>query len=161
METQGRNPENEFKDRPVRIATGKGIVKTDTWAYVDTPWGATKNVCLPNTARTHSAGDCNAKFGVCMSWLSPDSTPSEIPGTCILHRPNNSSTSTDWSHVVWHGKHDIVVPRINSNTPDLADGDTTVPIEGTFCATAGCGCDLAKLSNAAAVSYTHLRAHET
>ena len=88
MEIKGRAPENEFRDRAVRIHTGDGIVRSDTWAHVETPWGWTKNICLPKTARTHSAGDCNAQFGVGMSWLSPDSCPSQSPGPCILHKPS-------------------------------------------------------------------------
>ena len=150
MDIKGKSPENEFKDRAVRIHTGDGIVKSDTWSHVETPWGWTKNICLPKTARTHSAGDCNAQFGVGMSWLSPDECPNESPGPCILHTPvPQEFGSTEYSHVVWHGSHDIVCPEINANTPALRDGTRKIKLTGDFCATAGCQCGLRKLSHVA------------
>ena len=149
MDIKGKSPENEFKDRAVRIHTGDGVVKSDTWAHVETPWGWTKNICLPKTARTHSAGDCNAQFGVGMSWLSPEQCPSQSPGPCILHTPSQTDGASDYSHIVWHGSHDIVIPEVSANTPALRDGTKTINLTGDFCATAGCRCSLRKLSHVA------------
>jgi hypothetical protein len=81
-----------------------------------------------------------------MSWLSPDNVPNDVPGTCVLHRAGNPDG--DFSHVTWSGTHEILIPDIVANTPEIQDGTVTKTISGNFCATAGCQCGLQKLSDA-------------
>ena len=59
LEIKGRGPQNELNGEAVRVHTGDTVVRSDTWALVETPWGLTQNICWPKTARAHSAGDCN------------------------------------------------------------------------------------------------------
>ena len=85
MDQIGEHPEIEFKGQPVKISTGNSVVESNTWARHQTPWGEVNHICLKSTARTVSAGQCNASFGVETSWLSPSTLPSSTLGSCILH----------------------------------------------------------------------------
>ena len=83
------------------------------------------------------------------SWLTPAVVPSSSPGPCLLHYADGShSSGEDYNHIIWTGRHQIIAPKIVSNTPELADDQEFRLLEGTYCATASCGCSLPKLSDA-------------
>ena len=112
--------------------------------------GSMLHVDLKGTADTISAGQANAEKGVETSWLAPTDVPSDAPGECILHRAKPSTSSDAWNHVVWEGQHEVLNTEIVSNTPEIRDGQSFKTIRGPYCATAGCGCSLRKLSDAVA-----------
>ena len=107
------------------------------------------HIGLDDTQDTISAGQANRDLGIETSWLTPAVVPSSSPGPCLLHYADSScSSEKEYNHIIWTGRHQIIAPKIVSNTPELADDQEFRLLEGTYCATASCGCSLPKLSDA-------------
>jgi hypothetical protein len=105
-----------------QVSTGAGIVTTQKWFVERLPTGDSVHVGLENTDDTISAGQQNAEHGVETSWLSPSVVPANRPGTCILHKPAKRAACNDkGNHVIWYGKHEVLIPSIVANTPELCD----------------------------------------
>ena len=54
-----------------------------------------------------------------------------------------------FNHIVWEGRHKVLLPSIVQNTPEVADDQVFTEVVGPFCATPGCSCNLRKLSDLA------------
>ena len=52
-----------------------------------------------------------------------------------------------FSHVVIEGSHQILLPDVVANTPEVADDDSFMWVTGKFCVTPGCKCSLRKLED--------------
>ena len=57
-------------------------------------------------------------------------------------------TGADVGHVASHGAHQIQRTNFKCRTPEVADDTQILTLYETFCATAGCGCNLPKLADA-------------
>ena len=110
--------------------------------------GKFTHIGLEDTADTIGACQVNQQTGIETSWLSPSDLPSTTPGPVVIHKPSQGSRRGQWNHVTWSGKHEVLIPRIVANTLGVSDDQTFSTISGTYCATAGCGCSLPKLTEA-------------
>ena len=128
--------------RTARIATGGGSVKTNVWIDESLPWGELRHVGLEHTTNTASAGQHNAELGIATSWLEPPVTGHDAEcGPCLVHK-------SDGGHIVWGGAHRFQKACIRGRTPEFSDAQQIKIIDGKFCATPSCSCELPTLSEA-------------
>ena len=125
------------------VSTGAGIVQTSAWFKERLPHGESMHVGMAETADTISAGQANMEHGVETLWIEPGSTPADRPGQCILRK----RVPGKFSHVVIEGSHQILLPDVVANTPEVADDDSFMQVTGKFCVTPGCKCSLRKLED--------------
>ena len=130
-----------------KVVTGAGVIDSSTWVDEITPMGAMRHIGLANTANTLSAGQANQETGTETSWLAPREVPSTSPGQVVLHKAVKHQKFNEFNHVVWSGVHEVLVPTIVANTPEVGDGQSFEKLSGTFCATTGCPCKLPKLAD--------------
>ena len=105
-----------------RVSTGAGIVTTKQWFKEALPFGQTLHIGLADTPDAISAGQVNAERGIETSWLAPPEVPASKPGMCILHKPSDDiDADQDFNHIVWQGSHEILIPEIVANTPEVRD----------------------------------------